>query len=257
MGIEDAAANLEPVRVGVDEAGRDGFAADVEDFRACWDAAARADALEAVVLDDDVGVFQDFIALHGDDGGAAKDYGALEDLARKFEVDGKFFYGFFLFFEFFRLLFGLFVLLGFVFLLRVGRAGIFFVGVFLGFVLLLAFLLFFLGRLEGDGRKRLAEEARTNGPGDGLAAVGPSKVVGANVGDFLQRDGSGVHHDRGRFAAHLGHGRDVELVHDVRQHPVSVGAGEHIVGGVGLIGKAQRRRLHLQVRAAVGAVVAQ
>src|SRR5262249_40129853 len=145
----------------------------------------------------------------------------------------KLFYGLFLFLEFPGLFLGLFVLLGFFFFLGI-TAGVFLVGVGLRlglwFILLLAFLFFFLWRLEGDGRERLAEEACADGPGHGFAAIGPGEVVGANVGDFLHWDGARVNHDGGSFAANGGHRRDVELVHDVREDPTAIGADAHVVG---------------------------
>ena len=69
---------------------------------------SRADALDAVVFDDDVGVLQHFVALHGDDGRAAQHDAALGRFARNFQVNGDFLDVFFLFLEFLRLLFSFF-----------------------------------------------------------------------------------------------------------------------------------------------------
>jgi hypothetical protein len=55
------------------------------------------------------------------------------------------------------------------------------VAVLLRFFLFLAFFLFFLWRLEGDGGERLAEEARAYGPSNRLAVVSPAKIVRADV----------------------------------------------------------------------------
>src|SRR5216684_1276551 len=57
-------------------------------------------------------------------------------------------------------------------------------------------LVLFLWRLERDGVKGLAEEARTYRPGDGFAVVGPVKIVGTDVGQFLERDARRVDVDR-------------------------------------------------------------
>src|SRR5215469_2895337 len=201
------------------------------------------------------------VTFHGEHGGAAENDGSLRSFARELEFYAKFFDGLVLFLEFLGLLFGLFVFLGVVFFLRVGGSGIFLVAfrfcIGLWLVLLLAFFLFFFGRLEGNGGERLAEEAGADGPSDGLAIVGPRKVISADIGGFLHGNGARVNHDGGSFAADYGHGEHVELIHDVSEGPVAIGADAHIVGGAGLIGKAERRRFHLQVRAAVGAVVAQ
>src|SRR5215475_7134406 len=115
------------------------------------------------------------VAFHSDNRGAAKNNGALRGLARKFEVHAELLDGLVLFLELLRLLFGLLVFLSFVLLLRAGRGSVFLIGFGLCFslcvVFLLAFLLLFLGRLEGDGGERLAEEARTDSPGDGFAVI--------------------------------------------------------------------------------------
>src|SRR5262249_13562134 len=113
---------------------------------------------------------------------------AFGSLARKFEVHRKILDGLVLFLEFLGLFFGLFVFFGFVLFLRVG-GNVFFIAfslrVGLGVVLLFAFFFFFLGRFEGDGGERLAEEAGAYGPGDGFAVVGPRKVIGADICNFL------------------------------------------------------------------------
>ena len=53
------------------------------------------------------------------------------------------------------------------------------------------FVVFALERGEDDRIERQAEKAGADGPGDRLAAVGPGGVVGADVGELLERhDGS-------------------------------------------------------------------
>src|SRR2546422_10426945 len=91
-------------------------------------------------------------------------------------------------------------------------------------------LVLFLWRLERDAVKGLAEEARTYRPGDGLAVVGPVKIVGTDVGQFLERDARRVDVDRGGLTPHFGHGRQVELVHHLGQHPLPIQARAHFVG---------------------------
>ena len=56
LRVQDAAPDFGPVRVGVNEARHDRFAAHIEHFGARRRAALRADAFDAVALDDDVGV---------------------------------------------------------------------------------------------------------------------------------------------------------------------------------------------------------
>src|SRR2546422_956171 len=90
LSVEDAAADLKPVRVGIDETGRDRFAPHVEHLRSCGNAAARTDALDAVVFDDDVGILQYLIAFHGHDRRSANHNRALRRLPRGFEIHGDF-----------------------------------------------------------------------------------------------------------------------------------------------------------------------
>ena len=233
------------MRVGIDETGRDRFAPHVEHLRSCGNAAARTDALDAVVFDDDVGILQYLIAFHGHDRRSANHNRALRRLPRGFEIHGDFLDAVVLLLELFGLFLGLFIFFHFVLLLRVLWIPVF----------LLAFFLFFLGRLESDRAQRLAEEAGANGPGDGLSIVGPSEIVRADVGEPFGGDCGLADVNGRRLAAHLGHGHHVELVHDVGQDPVAVGAHAHVVRGNGLFGKVEPLALHLDVRAAVGTVV--
>src|SRR5438132_8428187 len=50
-------------------------------------------------------------------------------------------------------------------------------------------LLFLFRRHKLDRIERLAVITRSDGPGNGLAAVRPAKIIGANVGDALHRHG--------------------------------------------------------------------
>src|SRR6266705_3139613 len=114
---------------------------------------------DAVVFDDNIGVFQHFIALHGDDGRSTQHDSSLGGFARQFQVNRNFLNVFFLFLEFLRFfLFFLFVFLGvggilFIFI------GVFGVAVFLFAFLLFAFLLLVLRRLKGNRTQWLAEIA--------------------------------------------------------------------------------------------------
>src|SRR5208283_3445945 len=85
LHVENAAANLKPVGVGIDEAGHDGLALNVEHPSSGRNAAAFSDALDAVVFNHDVGVGDHFRVLQGDDGCATQDDGALGSGARHFE----------------------------------------------------------------------------------------------------------------------------------------------------------------------------
>ena len=91
--------------------------------------------------------------------------------------------------------------------------------------------------IESNGRRKKLEPI---GPGDRLAAVGPGGVVGADVGELLERNGRLVHRDLGCLAAELRQGQQVELVGDAGQRPSSVGAEQDLVGGLGL-DRANRR----------------
>jgi len=90
LKVEDAAADFGPVGVNVDEAGNDGFAGDVDDFGVGGDceAAGFADGDDAIVFDEDVGVFEDVIAVHGDDASATEDGLAGGSVAGEGEIDG-------------------------------------------------------------------------------------------------------------------------------------------------------------------------
>ena len=70
------------VVVGVDEARHDGLAAHVDDLRAVGDlhGPPGTHRLDAVVLDDDVAVLDDLVALHGDDARAAEHRHARGDV---------------------------------------------------------------------------------------------------------------------------------------------------------------------------------
>ena len=254
LSIENAAADFEPVRVGIDKSRGDGFPAHVKHFGAGWNAAPGADARDAIVFDDHVGVLEHFVALHGDNRRAAQHDGALGSFARKFQVDGDFLDVFFLFLEFLRLL--LFFL--FVFF---GIGGLFFVFIFVGVLGVAVFLVavFFLvfGRLKGNRTEGLAEIACAHGPGDGFAVVSPAKIVRANVSNFFEWHRSAGDTDRGGFAPHRRHGQHEKLIHDVRENPLAVGAGYHVVGGNRLFKEIKSLPLHLQMGAAVGSVVAQ
>src|SRR6266849_4881241 len=115
-------------------------------------------------------------------------------------------------------------------------------------------LVLFLWRLERDGVKGLAEETRTYRPGDGFAVVGPVKIVGTDVGQFLERDARRVDVDREGLTPHFGHGRQVELVHHLGQHPLPIRARAHFVGRYRFLGKEETHAGHFEVHAAIGAV---
>src|SRR5258707_14895462 len=101
--------------VGVDESRRDRFSLHIENFRARRCAAFCANPGDAIVFDDHIGIFQDFIAFHGHHGRAAEHDAALGSLARKFQADRNFLNVLFLFLEFLRFLLFLLVVLLFVF----------------------------------------------------------------------------------------------------------------------------------------------
>src|SRR5262249_3319498 len=90
LKIENAAANFEPVRMDVNETGNDGFAGDVDDLGAGGhvDAAGFADGDNTVVFDDDIGVFKNVIAMHGDDPRAAQYRLAGRGVTREGEIYG-------------------------------------------------------------------------------------------------------------------------------------------------------------------------
>src|SRR5258708_3668392 len=135
--------------VGVDESRRDRFSLYVENFRANRCAAFCANPGDAIIFDDHIGIFQDFIALHGDDGRTAEHDAALGSLAGKFQADRNFLNVLFLFLEFLRFLLFLLVVLLFVFFCFRGVLLVFIlVRVFAVSVFFLAVFLFVLRRLE-------------------------------------------------------------------------------------------------------------
>src|SRR5438876_11685317 len=139
---------------------------------------------------------------------------------------------------------------GAVFLLRVlGGAAVLF------FVVLLAFLLFLFRRHKLDRIERLAEITRSDGPGNGLAAVRPAKIIGANVGDALHRHGRRQDIYGRRFASRGRQGHQVKLVHDVRQGVLAIRARLDIIGRNRLLEEVHALPLYHQVRAAIRAVV--
>ena len=88
MRVQNAAADFGPVRVGVNKAGHNGLPGHVEHFGASWNGALCADALDAIVFDDDVRILQNFIAFHRHHGRAAQHDRALRSLPRNFQIDG-------------------------------------------------------------------------------------------------------------------------------------------------------------------------
>ena len=80
------------VRVRVHEAGDDRLAGDVDDPCVVRHGhlAAGPDGRDAVVADDDVGVVDDFVALHGHDARAAKHRDALRDIALRRDANAEF-----------------------------------------------------------------------------------------------------------------------------------------------------------------------
>ena len=100
MRVQDAAPDFGPVRVGVNEARHDRFAAHIEHFGARRRAAFRADAFDAVILDDDVGVLQNFVAPHCYNCGASKNDRAFGRFSRDFQIDGDLLNVLFLFLQF-------------------------------------------------------------------------------------------------------------------------------------------------------------
>ena len=252
LRIEDAASNFKPVRVRVDKSRCDCFSANVEYFRPAWSASFRTDSRDAVVFDDNIGVFQHFIALHGDDGRSTQHDSSLGGFARQFQVNRNFLNVFFLFLEFLRFfLFFLFVFLG------VGGIPFIFIGVFGVAVFLFAFLLLVLRRLKGNRTQWLAEIACANGPGDCFSIVGPAKIIRANIGNLFERDGRSTDADRRSFTTNRRHGQEIKLILDVCENPLAVRTWHQIVGGNRLFEEIKSLSLHLQMCAAVGPVVAQ
>ena len=84
----DAASYLEPMGMGVDEAGDDIFAADIADRRALrhGDRSAGADRDDAIVGDDDIGIADHILpARHRHDGRAAQHDAAAGHIARQLD----------------------------------------------------------------------------------------------------------------------------------------------------------------------------
>src|SRR5262249_30702308 len=86
LRVQNASPDFRPMRVRINEAGSDRFSTDVKNLRASRSAASGAHTLDAIVFDDDVCVFQDFIAFHRDDSRAAQNYRSLWGLTGNFEV---------------------------------------------------------------------------------------------------------------------------------------------------------------------------
>ena len=72
------------MRMRVNESRRDRFSFHVEYFCTCGNAALRAHALDTIVFDDDVGVFQHLIALHRHNSCAAENDRSLRRFPRNF-----------------------------------------------------------------------------------------------------------------------------------------------------------------------------
>ena len=232
LHVQHALADFSPVRVGVNETGDDKHSADVKAARARWNPhpPAAADADDAIVGHHHIGVADHLVALHGDDGGAAQNDGAVRLVTRKLQRHFDFFHG------------------GFLFpcvLLVVG---------FFAFRIFFLFLL--LGLLKRDGIERLPEKSGAHRPGQGLAVVGPSEVVRTHVGQFLERHAGLADVDGGRLATHLRHRQQVELVLHVRQHPAPVRAHAHVAGPHRLLAEVEAGSGDLDVLAPVGAVQA-
>src|SRR2546426_2226038 len=87
LRVENAAADFKPVRVGVNEARHNCLAPHIENLCARGRTALRAHTFDPVVLDDDVGVLQDFLALHRHYRRATQHYRAPWRLARDLEID--------------------------------------------------------------------------------------------------------------------------------------------------------------------------
>ena len=184
------------------------------------------DGHDPVVGHDDVALGDDLVAPHRDDLGTAEHDRAARAVPRPLDHDGD--------------LLGLGLLC-----LLLG----------LGLLLVLVLLVVFaLERSEDDRIERQAEEARADGPGDRLAAVGPGGVVGADVGELLERNGRLVDRDLGRLAAEPGQGQQVELVGDAGQRPSAVGPEQDLLGRLGLARRIAGLAGDAQMRAAVGAV---
>ncbi len=176
--------------MGVNEARHYRFAAYLKYFRSRRNAAFCSHALDAVVFDDHVRILQNFITLHRHHGGATEHDRALGSFPGNFQIHRNFLDVLLLLLEFFLFFFLLFL---FIFLRVSGWCGgiflvrVFGVGGFLVVVFLIAFFLFVLRRFEGDGAQRFAKKTGAHRPGHGLPAIGPSKIVGANVRQPLHR----------------------------------------------------------------------
>ncbi len=118
------------------------------------------------------------------------------------------------------------------------------------------FVVFALERGENNRIEWHAEEAGADGPGDRLAAVGPRGVIGANVGELLERYRRLVHRHLGCLAAEPRQGQQVELVGDAGQHPSPVGRDDDLFGRFGLARRIAGLSRDRQMRAAIGAIEA-
>ena len=140
------------------------------------------DGHDPVVGDDDVAAVDDLVAAHRDDLGPAEHDRAARAVPRPLDDDGD--------------LLGLGLLR-----LLLGLGG-----------LLVLLAVFGLQGREDDRVERQAEEARADGPGDRLAAVGPGGVVGADVGELLEGTDGSWTATLGASPPNCGHRQQVELV---------------------------------------------
>ena len=122
----------------------------------------------------------------------------------------------------------------------------------LGFILRV--FVVFLGRFEGDTLEGAAEHRRSDRPGDGLAVVGPTEVIGAHVGEFFQRHGGFFNVYFRSLATNRRHCDEIQLVAHARQNPTSVRADAHVVGAHRLLGKVESRPGQLKMFTPVGAI---
>src|SRR6516165_8853899 len=249
--IEHTATDFRPMRVDVDEARNDCLSRNVDDLGAGgnWAAVTLADGNDAVVFDEDVGVFKYFIAVHGDDTRAAQNSLTGGGVARELETDAD---------HFGLQLWRLFLVHTFcrVFGRRAFRCEL----RRRGSRLSACFLFRSLGRFKLDLIERQAEEGGTLGPGHGFSAIGKTHVVAADLGDLAQgnRGLGDIYGDR--LAAHARDRKQVHLVADLGEGPLAVGADADVIGRctVGLVGLRKPDLAdHLHDRAAVRAVVAE
>ena len=82
--------------VDINEAGKDGFAADVDYFGVGGgvDGSGGADFFDAIIFDEHVAVIDYFFAFHGDYAGAAQEELAFGNFARDFAERWRFFRAF-------------------------------------------------------------------------------------------------------------------------------------------------------------------